>query len=1066
MIYYLGLPWWVLFRIPCSHFVQPLANIRSQKLPLVYRREKMAKVTSSATLPNGLRELLDKCNAHGADIRVQLQEEHNNASRNSDSCDEFFLHRRGATTASTLSSEQPLTLHPHQVDGIRWMMSLFKNGVNGVLADDMGLGKTVQVIAFLSALYGQRYFGTHLIVVPLSTLDNWKQEFHKWCPWLPLVVFHGIKEQRAHLRDWLRARYRNSWKHQANIAKRSAQGEAVESLVKEVGCVVLTTYDMAMADCAILCRLIPWDVLVVDEAHRLKNFNCKLLHCLRKCQTEGRLLLTGTPLQNNVKELWSMLNFVLPQLFDNVDSFQSWFDQAEHVSDCLAAGVAPTQEDDGTGGDGVDDPFGKQHAGNDAAEAEHLSISGLAVQSLRQALTLAQLPMKADTNGSGSNGTAGPRGCLLPTLRSNFQEEVQSLSCPASSSLRLSPPTITEVSAAVQRMHEALRPFILRRTKKEIVDLNLPKKVEVVVYTALLPDQMRLYEMVKASEAFSNNRLMQLRKVCCHPSLFSDAQLVKAAASVSSSRAVLSSQAAGHRAPVANAVPSSSMTESNGEGVEGAGGNQEEAAADVVARLCSCGSNNHSKKQPQQGQRGSATTTPFARLNHLLRGSAKFSALDKMLRLLLVSRSNREGSSDSKIAAAADKGHKVLIFSQMTKVLDLIEDYFELLREIATTTAAAIPHGRNSTGGGDERGEDKSFVVPYVRLDGTSTRDERVASIDSFNRKRNRVELLGSTIGSPLHPSAATIIGNSDGVEDDNVVFCGVQRTPPMAQHNYRERNVTPPLAPQRNNFFSGVSSSDPTAMQKRIDYTNSENHEEVKSDNDNEEEPLVFLISTRSGGVGLNLVAADTVILFDCDFNPHNDQQAIDRCHRIGQTRPVAVYRMVAPSTVEEALMYVALRKKRLEKVVIECGRFGGAGGGGRSAQEKEGRHVDNDYESVVGTKEATRGDDVFGASSSASSSRRLSRFLFDASNGDLDRDLGIFQSVSNDLSRDRPSSPSSSSTSRLVEQLPQDETLLLQALTMQMTFGASSSVHAGTSDAELASLMERDQVMQLLEL
>ncbi|CUE73395.1 helicase, putative, partial [Bodo saltans] len=181
-----------------------------------------------------------------------------------------------------------------------------------------------------------------------------------------------------------------------------------------------------------------------------------------------------------------------------------------------------------------------------------------------------------------------------------------------------------------------------------------------------------------------------------------------------------------------------------------------------------------------------------------------------------------------------------------------------------------------------------------------------------------------------------------------------------------------------------------------------------------------------RSGGVGLNLVAADTVILFDCDFNPHNDQQAIDRCHRIGQVRPVAVYRLVAPSTVEEALMCVALRKKKMEKIVIECGQFRHSSVTGACATSQSQDSLDSD---ACNHKVNT---------SSQHSVPHLSRFLFDESLAINDFELEDFAPK---LTTMQNSSSNTSYYSKAKQRVPPysapSDDALVQALTMRMTFG-----------------------------
>ncbi|CAN8030952.1 unnamed protein product, partial [Ixodes persulcatus] len=191
------------------------------------------------------------------------------------------------------------TMRPYQIEGFRWLKVLYENGVNGILADEMGLGKTIQVIALVGHLADSGLPGPYLVVAPLSTLANWLAEFQRFTPSLTALLYHGTKEQRAELR--------------------------VSALRRAT--VVLTSYEVAMCDRAKLAPL-DWRLLVVDEAHRLKNFRCRLMRELAQYGAANRLLLTGTPLQNSLTELWALLHFLIPEIFHDLRAFESWFDMS------------------------------------------------------------------------------------------------------------------------------------------------------------------------------------------------------------------------------------------------------------------------------------------------------------------------------------------------------------------------------------------------------------------------------------------------------------------------------------------------------------------------------------------------------------------------------------------------------------------------------------------------------------------------------------------------------------------------------------------------------------------
>ncbi|KAH0719185.1 ATP-dependent DNA helicase DDM1-like [Solanum tuberosum] len=194
-------------------------------------------------------------------------------------------------------------LKSYQLKGVKWLISLWQNGLNGILADQMGLGKTIQTISFLAHLKGNGLDGPYLVIAPLSTLSNWMNEIERFVPSINAIIYHGDKKQRDEIRR----------KHMPRTIGPKFP-------------IVITSYEIAMFDAKKFLRHYTWKYLVVDEGHRLKNSKCKLFKELKLLPIENKLLLTGTPLQNNLAELWSLLNFILPDIFSSLEEFESWFD--------------------------------------------------------------------------------------------------------------------------------------------------------------------------------------------------------------------------------------------------------------------------------------------------------------------------------------------------------------------------------------------------------------------------------------------------------------------------------------------------------------------------------------------------------------------------------------------------------------------------------------------------------------------------------------------------------------------------------------------------------------------
>ncbi|CAN6726263.1 unnamed protein product [Malus baccata var. baccata] len=292
-------------------------------------------------------------------------------------------------------------LRSYQVEGLQWMVSLFNNNLNGILADEMGLGKTIQTISLIAYLIENKgVTGPHLIVAPKAVLPNWVNEFATWAPSIAAILYDGRQDERKAMREEL-----------------SGEGKFN---------VLITHYDLIMRDKQFL-KKINWYYLIVDEGHRLKNHECALAQTLAGYDMRRRLLLTGTPIQNSLQELWSLLNFLLPHIFNSVQNFEEWF-----------------------------------------------------------------------------NAPFADRGSITLT------DEEQLL--------------------IIRRLHQVIRPFILRR-KKDEVEKFLPGKSQVILKSDMSAWQKVYYQQVtdvgrvgldngSGKSKSLQNLTMQLRKCCNHPYLF------------------------------------------------------------------------------------------------------------------------------------------------------------------------------------------------------------------------------------------------------------------------------------------------------------------------------------------------------------------------------------------------------------------------------------------------------------------------------------------------------------------------------------------------------------------
>ncbi|XP_019116871.1 chromodomain-helicase-DNA-binding protein 3 isoform X1 [Larimichthys crocea] len=226
------------------------------------------------------------------------------------------------------------TLHLYQLEGLNWLRFSWAQGTDTILADEMGLGKTIQTIVFLYSLFKEGHTkGPFLVSAPLSTIINWEREFEMWASDFYVVTYTGDKDSRAIIRE-------NEFSFDDTAVK---GGKKAFKLRREAPIkfhVLLTSYELVTIDQTAL-KSIDWACLVVDEAHRLKNNQSKFFRRLNDYKIDHKLLLTGTPLQNNLEELFHLLNFLTPNRFNNLEGFLEEFadiskeDQIKKLHDLL-----------------------------------------------------------------------------------------------------------------------------------------------------------------------------------------------------------------------------------------------------------------------------------------------------------------------------------------------------------------------------------------------------------------------------------------------------------------------------------------------------------------------------------------------------------------------------------------------------------------------------------------------------------------------------------------------------------------------------------------------------------
>ncbi|KAH6626719.1 INO80-like protein [Chaetomium sp. MPI-SDFR-AT-0129] len=764
--------------------------------------------------------------------------------------------------------EQPKLLNcqlkEYQLKGLNWLVNLYEQGINGILADEMGLGKTVQSISVMAYL-AEKYdiWGPFLVVAPASTLHNWQQEITKFVPEFKVLPYWGTAADRKVLRKF--------WDRKHTTYKKDAPFH-----------VMITSYQLVVSDVAYFQKM-KWQYMILDEAQAIKSSQSSRWKCLLGFHCRNRLLLTGTPIQNNMQELWALLHFIMPSLFDSHDEFSEWFSK--------------------------------------------------------------------DIESHAQSNT-------------KLNED------------------------QLKRLHMILKPFMLRRVKKH-VQKELGDKIELDVFCDLTYRQRALYASLRNQISIMDliekatlgdddsaslmNLVMQFRKVCNHPDLFERAD-------------TSSPYSFGYFAETASFVR---------EGTNVTVGYSTRSLIDYeLPRLVWRDGGRLYKAGPDNATAGFRNRYLDHMMNiwapenvrESLTGTDNFS----WLRFADTSPEEvyRAGHQDvfTRATDLASRGNrlgamKVLYDEPEEKNWTPAHALFQICKREDRTPLAEIT--------------DEGVLGNLLNVARSNYNETGFGRLEQAARSR--------ASAPPIDVSC-----NSRGsvIEQENVLFNAPMRkalygpTPPEAKAFVTQKvpvefYPTPALLPAPDNekqkftditvpsmgrfvtdsgklakldellrqlkegghrvllYFQMTRMID--LMEEYLTYRNYkycrldgstklEDRRDTVADFQTRPEIFIFLLSTRAGGLGINLTTADTVIFYDSDWNPTIDSQAMDRAHRLGQTKQVTVYRLITRGTIEERIRKRAMQKEEVQRVVITGGSSAAGGGvdfSGRRAPENRNRDI-----------------------------------------------------------------------------------------------------------------------------
>ncbi|ETM47366.1 hypothetical protein L914_07913, partial [Phytophthora nicotianae] len=725
-----------------------------------------------------------------------------------------------------------LDLREYQEAGVNWLISMCERRINGILADEMGLGKTIQTISLLAHLAcAQGLWGPHLIVVPTSCLVNWEMEFKRWCPAFKVLTYFGSAKRRKELRQ--------GWSKQNAFQ------------------VCITSYQLVVQDAHCFKRK-KWYYLILDEAHNIKNWKSLRWQTLLTFSSQRRLLLTGTPLQNNLLELWALMHFLMPHVFASRKEFSYWFQNP--LALMVENGTDPAQ--------------------------------------------------------SGDNGVEGGKDL-------------------------------------VTQLHGIIRPFVLRRLKKDVAK-QLPGKFEHVITCQLSKRQRFLYEDFISRSSTRRamfgrgkgrganfmsmmNVLMQLRKVCNHPDLFeprpiaSPLDMPSIHVHVPSRCGYLVDEIVNERPRVAlwtgHNLPELELLRSDKfsskrrrelffydvsaplpDDTIATVPPAYEGKKDIVRRIMKLAAR---RREYWEQTRASVSKLQKIHVGLYLDEPVYGDALI------------RACTMPTFISPAMEvhmhHARPFLDDREPTQALQAMvrdpEERLESLQALVNKSVCYVPKARARPArviyGGGGFVYDNNFVL------------SRKAQAEEFEMKH--AHPVANRILTPYYnsfkrtqlffPDKALVQFDCGKLQQLAVLL----RTLKRGGHRCL---IFTQMSSMLNILEVFLNLHGHTYF--RLDGATKVDKRQMLMERFNRDEKIFcFILSTRSGGLGINLTGADAVIFYDSDWNPAMDAQAQDRAHRIGQTRDVHIYRLVSEHTVEENILRKAQQKRHLDFLVMSEGQF-----------------------------------------------------------------------------------------------------------------------------------------------
>ncbi|XP_045484505.1 chromatin-remodeling ATPase INO80 [Pieris rapae] len=770
------------------------------------------------------------------------------------------------------------TLKGYQLKGMNWLANLYDQGISGILADEMGLGKTVQCIAFLCHVAERLgVWGPFLVVSPASTLHNWQQEMQRFAPDFKVVPYWGSPSERKILRQF--------WERKDLHTQQAAFH------------VVITSYQIVVSDLKYLNR-VSWQYMILDEAQAIKSSASMRWKLLLGFSCRNRLLLSGTPIQNSMAELWALLHFIMPTLFDSHEEFNEWFSKdieshAENKSTIDEKHLSRLHM--------ILKPFMLRRIKKDVENelSDKIEIMVHCPLTIRQKLLYIALKKKIKIEELLHYTIGSETG---HNVDKNFTSNLMNL--------------VMQFRKVCNHPELFERRDVRSPFAMHVDDYHVPKVIaeECILLRCIPSKRHLLYNILSVLVCdYVHRSVSDVNSDCFSFTRFMDLSPME----------IYQVMLCGWLDAILHIEHSLETYERLRHRQEWWDTDDSDEYKNVRSKhlllICPDGDVLKRRKEDSLLWRDMLFTDPlwiqggpfYAHLNHTIHYMP-----ETIEHRSLRGRQLKEASGQSEMLSEikTEDGGVISVENQPVELAEFphVERPSIVYNDVPTPLPAFLFTAQQKVCAPRRQAfaVSRSFAYHMTR----HAHCESAAGSETISR-------LVDNARPPYGWASLQVPDKNQLVSDAGklTVLDSLLKRLKARGHRvliYSQMTKMIDLLEEymwhRKHKYMRLDGSSKISARR-----------DMVADFQARTDIFVFLLSTRAGGLGINLTAADTVIFYDSDWNPTVDQQAMDRAHRLGQTKQVTVYRLICKGTIEERIMQRAREKSEIQRMVISGGNF-----------------------------------------------------------------------------------------------------------------------------------------------